>query len=242
MIRMATWNIGGGYVSTDGHLSYGCQDIAYFADVLREISPDIVCLQEAHISAQMDQPAWLAKTLGLHVVSHVYEDSHLHPQCQLAMAVLSRIRPEDSTFVMLPNPRLKLVWRGEEVISHDKGFLIARLEMDGRSFHVVSGHLLPFHRFGLRLEDSAFGTMRARLATLLLEDMPGSLVGADMNCADLSLGLAELFASYRGVPFDSTRPDGRVTDHILYPASWELVRGWVLPTRADHHLCVADLD
>lgn len=242
MVQMVTWNIGGGFVSTDDHGSYKTPDIAYFADILKEISPDIVCLQEAHVSRMLDQPAWLADKLGLYSVAHAYDDSHLQPGCGLAAAILSRWAPTQSEFLTLPNPRLKLLWRGAEVISHDKGFLLARVTVEGNNVCVASGHMLPFHRFGRRLDDPMFKAVRARMESLFLQQVTDALIGADMNCADLSVGLSSLMRNYAGVPFTSTRPDGRVTDHVLYPKTWRLVCSRAaLPTRADHHLCVAEL-
>lgn len=240
-VRLVTWNIGGAYISNDDHKSYSYSDIAYFLDVLKEVSPDIVCLQEAHVSADLNQPAWLAEKLGLYMVSHAYDDSHLLAGCQLSVAILSRWAPLQPEFVMLPNPHLKLGWKGEKVVSHNKGFLLAEINLAGQYLHVASGHLLPFHRFGRSLEDTTFNAIRERIEALFLQEKADALIGADMNCADLSAGLPELMRHYACVPFDLTRPDGRVTDHILYSKSWHLVRGWTVQTHADHHLCVADL-
>ncbi len=242
MVRLVSWNIGGGFISTDDHEFYKTPDIVYFADALKEVAPDIVCLQEAHVSGLLDQPAWIADRLGLYSVSHTYDDSHLHPGCGLVAAILSRWALTLPEFVTLPNPRLKLVWRGEEVISHDKGFLLAGVEMEDRDVRVASGHMLPFHRFGRRLEDPLFSSVRGRMESLFLKQQTDVLIGADMNCADLSKGLEAMMQHYSGVPFPSTRPDGRVTDHVLFPKTWRLVRGCVIPTRADHHLCVAELE
>lgn len=46
-LSIATWNIGGG-ITGDSHQVNGCPNLPYYADVLRQYLPDIVCIQEAH--------------------------------------------------------------------------------------------------------------------------------------------------------------------------------------------------
>ena len=48
---IATWNIAGGRpIRTDGLFDYADEDINYFADELRKINPDVICLQETHMN------------------------------------------------------------------------------------------------------------------------------------------------------------------------------------------------
>ncbi len=242
MIRVVTWNIGGGYVSDDEHKSYVYQDVDYFSDLLNSVSADIICLQETHISIDIDQSKLIADKLGMYVVSHGYDVSHLQPKCKLAVAILSRYALSSPEFFMLPNPRMKLMCKGSEVVSHDKGFLIATATFSKQRYHIASGHLFPFHRFGLRFDNPQFINIKEEIEYLFIEKFSNAVIGADMNSADLRVALPVLMQCYAGTHFGSTRPDGRTTDHILFPRTVQLVKAVTLRTVADHDLCVADLD
>jgi hypothetical protein len=237
-----TWNIGGGYVSDDGHKSYTYQDVDYFSSLLSTVCADIICLQEAHISIDVDQSRWIAEKLGMYVISYGYDTSHLQPKYKLAVAILSRYALSGPEFFMLPNPRMKLMCKGSEVVSHDKGFLVATATFSKKRYHIASGHLFPFHRFGLRLDNPRFIRIKEQIECLFIEKFASTLIGADMNTADLGAALPVLMHYYAGTHFGSTRPDGRVTDHILFPQTVQLVKAMTLKTLADHDLCVADLD
>lgn len=242
MIRVVTWNIGGGYVSDDGHESYVYQNVDYFSDLLSAVSADIICLQETHISIEIDQPKLIAEKLGMYVVSHGYDVSHLQAKCKLAVAILSRYALSGPEFFILPNPRMKLMCKESEVVSHDKGFLVATASFNKQRYYIASGHLFPFHRFGLRFDNPQFIKIREQIECLFIETFANTLIGADMNSGDLRAALPILMQCYAGTHFGSTRPDGRVTDHILFPQSVQLVKSMTLRTLADHDLCVADLD
>lgn len=49
-MRVATWNIGGGFIESNQKHEYDIEDVNYFIKELKSINPDIVCFQEIHVS------------------------------------------------------------------------------------------------------------------------------------------------------------------------------------------------
>ncbi len=251
-LRVATWNIGGGFVAADQPQRFDVEDLAYFAATLQPLARDVVCLQEIHtpitssqagqaeqLAHMLQMPYWQAVPYGPNCRSPFRDDQ------DLSLAILSRWEILTTCYALLPNPHLRAeVASGELWTTHDKGFLSARLDVAGRRVVVLTGHTVPFEIYHREaLEDEFAPIRRSMEATILASAARPTIVTGDFNYDDVERLLPRVFqAGYRRVLIGPTEPRyGRQRDHILVSPHWRVERALVLPGRADHYLGYADI-
>lgn len=252
-LRIATWNIGGGFVSTHQPLCFDVQDLSHFVEVLQPLACDVICLQEVHTPIAPDGPRQaeeLANGLGMPywtaVPCDTIQPSHLASDQFLSLAILSRWKIEQSSYTLLPNPRLHAqAPTGATWLSHDKGLLRAHIQWPGNEITVFSVHALPFHLFGRDIMEDAFRPIRGVMEGTILASRPPTIVAGDWNYESVERMLPIVFQTgYTHAPEGvATEPArGRLLDHVLASSHWRITSSAVLSTRADHYLCCADLD
>ncbi len=252
-LRIATWNIGGGLVSTDRPLQFDTEDLGYVAASLQALGCDIACLQEIQtpvnpaqarqaeqLARMIPMPYWFTVPYGPHCQSPFQEDQ------QLSLAILSHWEILSTRYELLPNPRLQVrVASGEVWTSHDKGFLSAQLAIGGARVAVVTGHTNPFELFGRQAHEAEFAPINRAMEELLLSTLNRpTLVTGDFNYDTVERLLPRVFqAGYRrALPPVATEPRyGHQRDHILVSPHWVVRCSEALPGRADHFLCYADV-
>jgi endonuclease/exonuclease/phosphatase family metal-dependent hydrolase len=252
-LRVITWNIGGGFISTDQPLRFNTADLDYFATTLRSLDADVICLQECQApkgSIQGSQAQLLASAL---------QRSHWHtvpygPNCQspfdpaqnLALAILSHWPFRSVQYEMLPNPGLQVQRPSGEVwATHDKGFLRANLVVGADDIVVLTGHTVPFELYGRDAAEYAFAPIHCAMETIILagSDLP-TVVTGDLNYDKIEDLLPNVFQRgfTRAVGDVATEPRfGRQRDHILLSPHGTVRHSAVLPGQADHFLCYADV-
>lgn len=245
-LKLVSWNVRCGvFEAGGGTASPVAPDFDYVARCLKKVAPDVVCLQEVLVP-QPGEPSYvdrLSRATGLrHCRTMPLSPAHLVGGARMGLAVLCRDEIVASDQVPLPNPGLSARNRAGEVFySHDKGFLRVRVRRSGRTVTVICGHLIPFHIFGVTPTDPRLRELRRAIGAAFL-DLGGEpvVVGADLNLREVSdilpsdAGVRDLFRA-------PTRDDGRQTDHVLASPHWSARAVWSLPTRSDHHMCVADI-
>jgi len=250
-LRLATWNIGGGRIRGP-HRHRQMSEIDYFADVLLSVEPSIVCLQESHNyrdPAVRDQSSVLAELLGMRVVaSQQLSVSHVDEGAWLTSSVLTALPATGQQYTQFPNPRLSGHGpTGERWESHDKGVLVVNIAVQHESWvRVVNAHCFPLHYFGADARDPGFDPIWSLLKDVL-RGSPGrspTLAALDLNYEPIGavlgdplpeLGLRSAFSQ------TATTPKGKQQDYILHSRDFQLMKTSVIPTRADHHLCVVEV-
>lgn len=150
-LKIASWNIAGGRtVRSLEHLDYETENLEYFADILRDVSPDILCLQEVHTNDDRSTARDLAGLLGY---SHVYEDrlspSHIDSNYEMGLAILSRQPLETPVNRLFPNPGYELVMpNGTTEACHEKGMQLTKYE----GVTIANVQMLPVAVFGKSYE------------------------------------------------------------------------------------------
>lgn len=140
-MRIATWNIGGGFIYSDQNDVFDVEKIEYFIDELKKIQPDIVCFQEIHVSQNNNQPKIIAEALGFGFFeTETISDSHVKDGEKLSLSIISKYPILSSQFHKLPNPHLYFILNGEKVLSHNKGFLESKISYKNTVIRVLSGH------------------------------------------------------------------------------------------------------
>ncbi len=244
-MRIATWNIGGGFISKNNDLIFEYENWDYFVNQLNDVKPEIVCLQETHVSDEASQPKIIAKALGFDFeVSQVTAPSHLKNGPGLAVSIISKYPIVSSKFNLLPNPNLEFIWNGSKARSHDKGFIEATVDFKGTKIRVLSGHMVPFRKFGRDFMDDEFKQLRHRIENVILETALPEIVGADMNWPDIYAITPKIFEEgYKFILEDKpTTPKDRKYDKIIISKDWVCRHSAIVKGRADHYLCYADVD
>ena len=244
-MRVATWNIGGGFISSEQKREFDVEDIGYFIDELKKIQPDIICFQEIHVSENNDQPKMIANALDFAFYkTESIADSHLKDGEKLSIAIISKYPIISSKFSKLPNPNLEFIWNGKKVFSHDKGFLETVIDYKEINARVLSGHMIPFRKFEKNFLADEFSNIRDEIERIICHDKIPTIIGADMNFEDIYQLTPNVFR--QGFKFilsnEPTTPKNRRYDKIIISNDWIFADTKIIQGRADHYLCFADID
>ncbi len=245
-MRIATWNIGGSFISSDQKNKYDLENIDYFIDELKSINPDIVCFQEIHVSKKNDQPKIIANALDFkYFKTFSIADSHLKNNEKLSISIISRFQIVSSKFNMLSNPNLQFIWRGKKAFSHDKGFLEAVVNYNGIDIRILSGHMIPFRKFGKNFLDGKFKEIRNQIEKIILNNEMPEIICADMNFdGEIDKLIPNVFGNgFKFILGDkSTTPKGKKYDKIIISKEWKSANSNIIEGKADHFLCFADVE
>lgn len=245
-MRIVTWNIGGGFIESKLKYEYDLEDINYFINELKSVNPDIVCFQEIHISEINNQPQIIADSLGFkYITTHSIADSHLKDDEKLSISIISRYPVISSKFNLLTNPNLEFEWKGKKAFSHDKGFLEAIIDYQETNIRVLSGHMVPFRKFGKNFLDNEFEEIRNQIEKIILYGKMPKIICADMNFdGEIEKLIPNIFENdykfiLENIP---TTPKGRTYDKIIISKDWKITNSDILNGKADHFLCFADIE
>jgi endonuclease/exonuclease/phosphatase family metal-dependent hydrolase len=231
-IRVMSFNIHHG-VGTDGVL-----DLQRIADMIKSQGADIVGLQEVdrHWSERsnfVDQTAWLARELNMHVVYGANLDNDPlepgQPRRQYGTAILSRYPIAESRNTLLPK------YRGQE----RRGLLEATLKVRGTTLRFANIHLT--NNNAERKEQSA------KVAELLAGSSRPTVLVGDLNAVPTAPEITILTSRWKdtwpqvgegpGYTIESGKPPKRI-DYILHSQGIHPKSAEVLTTLASDHLPV----
>lgn len=247
-IRVATWNIGGGYIKSNGD-RYDLENLPYFIDAIRAADCDIVCLQEAHTFSATDSCGQIADISEKLLVPNRFcvpiSESHLRDGAFLVAGLISRYPISSSRYIKLRNPGLEIVRPdGKHWRSFDKGLIHSVVRIEDKELQVITGHAYPFHHFKRNALDPDFSDIRKTMDSVVADSVQS---GISILAGDLNFGRPEqlmpkafsmgLRAAFAGVP---TIPEKNQWDHILYSSGLVLRKYLVTEGLADHFLCVGE--
>lgn len=249
-IRVATWNIGGGFIDSSDMQRFDTPDIKYFANELKRFGCKLIFIQEAHTSkltGKSEQAEFLSKHLRLDYYTCVsISPSHLQPDQNLSLLILSAFPIENSTYIQIENPKLEVIRPDlTKWYSFDKGFLVVTVKMRKR-VRVICGHSHPFIDFKRVPTDPDFNQLRKQIENVILGDrMEKStcIVGADMNWNEIRELLPDVFSNSFKCVFENvkTTPNQGQLDYLLVSPDIKTGKYAITPGLSDHYLCVADL-
>ncbi len=241
-ITIATWNIAGGRpIRSDWLFDYADEDVNYFAEKLRSLDADIVCLQETHLNKEQSVASEIANMLGYAIHETEMSPSHVDAHYSLGNAVLYRKEPKNISDFVFPYPTFPLVpSNGKPEVHTNKGFQVLEFEFGA----VVNLQMQPLKFLGTAY-DSENGLQFAKeMEKLLLSkvSMPALFCG-DFNFREPKMLYLELLSGSRDVlPSLPTRPGGKKSDCIFAPSKFFVKDSGVIETRSDHFLCWATLE
>lgn len=247
-LKVLQWNIGGSYIDS-GLGEYEKLDVSYVLNVIRNIDPDICCLQEVHINEELNQAEKIAKELGFYSVYDSYDDSHIEVGQKLSQAVLSKYKINNHDFKLFHNPLWEFIDSvGQRRVSHYKGITSCEIELPVGLITVQTLHLIPFRIFGKEpLSDES------RLVKESIDSLINSYSGKSIVCGDFNYSkevkslkdfLPNTFMSgFSETPLNvPTTPRGGYYDRILYKGSLYKDVTVFNDVKTDHYPVVASFE
>jgi endonuclease/exonuclease/phosphatase family metal-dependent hydrolase len=221
------------------------QDVDYFAGELRDLNPDIVCLQESEFNAHESLTKRLANALSMPYFAETPGcPSHIDHGYQLTTAIIAKKRFTKARFKVLPFPLFELRFEHTGRVVPPYNRYLQTVSFD--NFTVGTLHTEPLEAFGRRYEQDAGQDLAHTIDALLVKELKAPLLlAADFNMSISSDTLPQLLANYQlreALPNEPTKPHGNQPDHILYSPEWKLVNAGIEHTQSDHYLCWADIE
>jgi len=248
-LTVVSWNINGGldtgYSGNGSSRRDADRGLRQITRFLGQLDPDIVCLQEAHSYGDSDsQAASIAHALRMPFhVEWPLDSSHHIDEASLALAVLSKFEIVRVKHHKVRNPQIGLNGGDSAWSTHEKGFLATRIAIPtiGEA-NVLSGHMLPFHRFNACAGDAAFRDIWEEVDRVLTEyAQEPAIVGADFNFPEIAnllpaIGVHRLLADAIGnVPTS----EGQKFDYVLSSSHWTCISSSASYQGFDHLPCTA---
>lgn len=247
--RIATWNIAGARkVRSQQSFDYKERDLNYFADQLRAVRPDVVCLQEGEYADRDDIVKKLAEKIDMSCVfqtqMHV---SHIDPGYKISEAILSREPFESQRATRQPYPDFDLrLPNGAPAKRHIKYLQVVEL----RGLSIANVQTQPLEFLGTPYESERGRSYARQLSGFFVKKLKRPLVFAGDFCADLHT--KHVFDIYReacdalelsdSLPPGQTKPNnsGRA-DAIFISPELRKVDSGIVKTQTDHYLCWAEV-
>jgi predicted phosphodiesterase len=240
----ATWNISCGRFEHDCALSLD-HAADYIGQSLARAAVDLVALQECPLPRSGSRMSFIdrikAKSNLEFVEATILSDSHLLPNADMGLAILSRYPLKNPISGLFKIPELMIAKSPDPSAKlHQKGYLVADVVLPVGRIRCVTAHLPPFRWLAEEPDSVCFESMWRDLDDAIAADPAEVVALLDCNLANplnyLSRCREQRLAQCVHVP---TRPTGELHDHVIAsPDRFEVLIG-VHPTRSDHRLVTA---
>ena len=252
IIKTLQWNIGGGLIR-DKHsnklsdISYDVDGLKYIINVLKEINPDIVTLQETHESKTTSQTKDISRGLGMSFYAlDSYDNSHLNEKAKLSQSIISRYPLSNHKYQKFINPGYKVLINGKEYPCHDKGVTSTYADIDGDNLHLETLHLLPFGRTSIDPLGKEAREYRDDISSKISTDSKRLLLQGDFNFDNESLKpfIPNIFSkgTKEILQTTPTRATGKHYDHVVYRGLKFIKSTVLIDTLTDHFPIVAEFE
>ena len=245
-IRVATWNIAAARkLQSAQRFDYSPgEELKYFAEQLRAVNPDVICLQESQTNDHDSLSKRLAESLNMPYVSEIIEcPSHIDREYNLSMAVLSRQPFQSEATTLLPKPQfeLKFTHNGKVVPPYDRFVQTVSFEQ----LTVANMHTEPLVAFGRSYDDGAGKDFAHEIDLVLRDQLKAPLVfAADFNVHETKDAfplISDTLQLRNALPDEPTKPGADIhPDHILYSPPLKPIDAGIIQTQSDHFLCWAE--
>jgi endonuclease/exonuclease/phosphatase family metal-dependent hydrolase len=227
---------------------YSDEDTIYFADCLKGINPDIVCLQEVHSNAEYSTASDIARQLGfLYVYDIQASPSHIDSSFNLGNAILSKYELSFVGNVQYPYPEFDLFFKdGRPAAVHHKMVQIYMLD----DTMIANTQMLPLGVFGENYSVGNGAGLARQIDNVLYEKLSTPIVFCgDFNFntpKDIYPNTYKKLKLIEGLPETLTRPNAAGLklnpDHIFISNDINVTSSDVITVQADHYLCYVDIE
>ena len=225
-LKICTWNIGS---------SYKNNSFFNVVEELKEINPDVLCIQE-----MMDEKIYIdkiRKEVKLNLLEYRrLSPSPYWPEKNMGIALFSNLKKHDTEFLHIMAPNICFEYDGQKEFMHDKGFIYCKF----CDFSLITGHFFPFYRYNLNDYDfEKYYQFLDNWMNKKIKNNSRMIIAADFNSNYsrnlLSKSLSKLDCAIDGI----TRPIHRGGDCIYFDRRFQLREAQNLFKNEDHHVCFA---
>lgn len=228
-IKVCTWNIGS---------SYKNNTFSNVIDVLKEINPDVLCIQE-----MLEEPEYInaisgGVSLPLLEYRRLSQSTYRNDK-NMGIAIFSKMEIYKTDFLYMSAPSLCFEYEGKREVIHNKGFLYCKFN----NLDLITGHFFPFYRY--QLNDFDFRNYYDILDNWMCkkaEDSSKMIIAGDFNSNNCKELLWRTFSKLDCAIDGITRPIHRGGDCIYYDKTYQLIEAHNLFRKEDHHVCFAILE
>lgn len=246
-LRVATWNIAGGRkMRSLAQFDYEGTNLDYFAEQLRRLDLDIVCLQESECNKHESVAKALAEKVRMpHVFETAMHPSHVDDSYSLSLAILSKRPLQNQRAVKQPYPSFDLhLPNGRPAKRTVKDVQIAQTQDE---LYIANTQTQPLEYLGHPYESDLGKRYATDLADLFIQTVRTPLIFAgDFSTPNPTQTFASLCEAHNltdALPFKPTKPHGSGhLDCIFVSPQFTIKSSDVLQTETDHFLCWAELD
>lgn len=251
-MKIATWNIGSGinvnsYTEDLFDISPATKTddtvLETIAKQIKDYDIDVIALQEVITTKSFRYIENLSEKTGMkYFVTFENSPCHLVKNTMFGIAFLSKFPLEVVKKNLLKNPNLTKTTEKGTYTSHDKGYMIVKIDAKKPIF-VSCTQFLPFHRFGadiVKFKDIAKEYEEDNLKN-------ETICCGDFNCIEgvpkLKNTLTSLCKTYEPAFDEVTTIDGKKCDNILTPKSFTIKSKGMVKNdlSSDHYMCFVEI-
>ena len=235
---VATWNCNNA-VTDDGSI-FNLSEKGQAQLELQHV--DLLAAQEVPFiddSVSQDFSA-LLESSGLGYTAHYVLSSAYNrsPPVESGLVLASRYPLGEIVCHPFTNPELVAKVSDSIWESDDKGYIVARTKIAGRTISFTCTHLLPFIEFGVAIDSPAAAVSWKQLerhASDVVTDSDIAIVAGDFNRSASTLG------SLTSAAFGLETRDSRDSVDAIFISQHVVVGSiWTVRNRSDHHLLIGD--
>lgn len=242
-IRIASWNIAGGRKEkVPGSFEYeDHEDLPYFANELKKVDPDVICLQECHTGNARSTAQELSRLLDFpHVFNAPASASHIDSNYELGIAILSKFPFDATETKFFPQPQFDSA-NSRGLKPHEKNIQFVRIG----NLTIANTQMLPVQVFGYEYDSGPGMELAHQMEAVLMDISDPVIFAGDFNHDWPAKIYPNTFIKYRlteALPDAPTQYNGSRHDHILYSQELRVVESRLCKTSTDHFLCFADFE
>ena len=249
-LRIATWNIAGGRkMRSQQVFDYEQKDLQYFADQLKALNLDIICLQECEYNDNDHIAETLADMVGMpHVFETRMHESHITPDNMITSVILSREPLRNTRAIQQPYPTFEVTLpNGQPAKKHIKYLQVA--EHDGLC--IANTQTQPLQFLGTSYESERGRPFAKQLSELFIRELKRPLVFVGDFCADLyTVHVSNIYREACDalrlndvLPPGQTKPGNKGrADAIFITPELKNIESHIVETETDHFLCWAEVE
>lgn len=218
IIRFMQWNLGGCY----SHLQNPPkEDLISIAKTINEYKPDLLVVQELHKNRKSGQAKILSDLVGLENFKfHEYDKSHIEKGQYLNQGIFSKYPILKDSYDKYLNPKIKIERpNGDIWETHDKGVSKFQIDLNKKTLHITTTHLLPLRKFNTRIDYPEMELYRKDIESKILPIEDLHILSGDFNFD--AKNLQEVFPDFykeglTDVDYGRSFVDRRNFDFVLY--------------------------
>lgn len=249
MLKIGSFNISGGFYSGDESIEYldriasSTIDNKLLKDIINYINSeklDIICFQEIITTERIKYIETIKQQTDLKYVEYFeLSPCNLVEDTECGLAIFSKYPITASIKRIFTNPKLsKTTSSGNTYYTYDKGYLIAKINIEGKEIKVLTHHGFPFRRFNStpELNSSVF----REFDQIILNEKPDVITG-DFNAEYFMEMMPSTTENYIRTFNTITTVDNMKFDDILLLKN-NTYTTKIIKSASDHFLIIAEFE